>query len=455
MHIEDEVQCSFVSISEFMIELNRELLNPNAEGSISAVLRIRLDSHVPAVAFGGDVDGADMLRLSLDRLCQSFQACDLLANPKPGIILALLRNLRCEDDVERICDRILRIGERPFSFLGKTFLTGFSIGSAIIGRQQGTAYAFVRQITSDMHLPRDQGRSSFELFTPDFAVTHSVPSEIESYIRYAFREKLFGLNFQPQYTRGGALTGVGVLTQMRIPGPAWLKGEEFLPWLEDSQLAVKISRQTLRNSCIQAGDWHRRGVSISSFSVAIPTAHFLQKDFTQTVLHLLRDAGIPGSLLELGLTGSTIRANVDATGSILNELSARGVRFCICGSSIASLPTPYIRSLPIKTLEVSCSESALWSAGSVDVLRAVVAHGCRLGLVVRAVDVQSTSQRMALLGAGCDVLQGPLLSRSLSADEMEKASYYPVLAHKSRSIMRIALPKQNPIPDSLLEKTPI
>jgi hypothetical protein len=68
--------------------------------------------------------------------------------------------------------------------------------------------------------------------------------------------------------------------------------------------------------------------------------------------------------------------------------------------------------------------------------------------------VQSTSQRMALLGAGCDVLQGPLLSRSLSADEMEKASYYPVLAHKSRSIMRIALPKQNPIPD-VLEKTPI
>lgn len=453
MHVEDEAQSSLVSISEFMAALKRELQNQTADAGISAVLRLRLDAYVPGVAFGGDVDGTDMSLLSLDRLRQVFQACDLLSSPQPGVILALLRNLRRDEDVEHICNRIVRIGERPFSYLGKTFLSGFSVGSAIAGRQQGNADTFVRQTTSDMH--RDQARDGTELFAPDFAVRHSVPSEIEPYVRYALREKLFGLSFQPQYTRGGALTGVGVQARMQIPGAAWLAAENFLPWVEDSQLVLKTSKQTLRSAVLQAGDWHRRGVAISSISVAIPTAHFLQKDFTQTLLFLFKEAGIPGSLLEIGLTGSTIRANVEATGSILDTLSARGVRFCIRGSSIASLRAPYVRSLPIKTLEISCSESALSVAGSVDVLRAVVSHGCRLGLIVRAIDVQSTSQRVALIGAGCDILQGPLVSRPLSVEEMETASLFPLQLPKSRLVRHTAVPKLDSTPDSLHGKKPI
>jgi EAL domain-containing protein (putative c-di-GMP-specific phosphodiesterase class I) len=268
------------------------------------------------------------------------------------------------------------------------------------------------------------------LFTADFAVKHSVPYEIESYVRYALREKLFGLSFHPQYARGGALTGVGVRAEMRIPGETWLAAEDFLPWVEDSRLVLKISELTLRSSCLQVGEWHRRGVPLSSFSVPIPTSHFLQRDFTQTLLSLLKEAGIPGSLLELVLTGSTIRANVEATGSVLGALSAKGVRFCVRGSSVAALSASYLRSLPIKALEVSCSESPYARADSINVLRAVVAHGCRVGLIVRVTDVKWPSQRLALFAAGCDALQGSLVSRALSAQEMETASFFPKILHK-------------------------
>ncbi len=442
MYVEDAIQGSFVSKDEFMAELNREILNPTTDTGISSVLRIRLDAHVPGVAFGGDVDGADMSLLSIDRLGQIFQACDLVCTPKPGIVLALLRNLRSEDDAEHIRERIVRIGERPFSFLGKTFLSGFTVGAATIGQQEGDAGALIRHIASGMHRPRHDGENGLELFPPDFAVRHSVPLETESYVRYALREKLFGLSFQRQYSRSGEFTGVGVLMQMRIPEMAWLAQENFLPWVEDRQLILKMSKQTLRSVCLQAGDWHRRGVAVSSFSVAIPTAHFLQKDFTQALLALLKEARIPGSLLELGLTGSTVRANFEATGSVLGALSARGVRFCVRGSSVASLPASYLRSLPIKTLEVSCSESAPALADSVNVLRAVVSHGCRLGLIVRATDVQSTSQRLALFAAGCDSLQGPLVSRPLSAEELETASFLPEQLHESHSIRPSAAPQR-------------
>jgi EAL domain-containing protein (putative c-di-GMP-specific phosphodiesterase class I) len=358
--------------------------------------------------------------------------CDLLCNPKPGIILALLRNMRSDDDVEHIRDRIVRIGQRPFSFLGKTFLSGLSVGGAIVRKEGGDADYLIRRIASDMHRPHNAPQDGFEL----------AGFEVESYVRYALRENLFNLRFQRQYTRGGELRGVGVQMQMRIPEAVWLAEENFLPWVEDQQLILKMSKQALRSACLQAGEWHRRGVVVSSFSIAIPTAHFLQKDFVQTLLSLLKEAGIPGSFLELGLTGATIRANFEATGSVLGALSARGVRFYVRGSSVTSLPTSYLRSLPIKTLEVSCSESAPALTDSVNVLRAVVSHGCRLGLIVRATDVQSTSQRLALFEAGCDSLQGPLVSRPLSAEELETASFLPGQLHESHSIRRGTAPRR-------------
>jgi len=229
---------------------------------------------------------------------------------------------------------------------------------------------------------------------------------------------------------------------MQIPGAEWLAEESCLAWVEDAELVLEISKQTLRSACLQAGDWHRRGVAISSFSVAIPTAHFLQRDFTQTLLALLKEAGIPGSLLELGLTGSTIRANLDATGSVLGALSPSGVRFCVRGSGVASLPAPYLRSLPIQTLEVSCSERATTLPNSVGVVRALVSHGCRLGLIVRATDVRSNAQRLAVLEAGCDVLQGPCVAKAFSAGELEAARLFSKGLPTKRSTRPVAFLKR-------------
>jgi EAL domain-containing protein (putative c-di-GMP-specific phosphodiesterase class I) len=151
----------------------------------------------------------------------------------------------------------------------------------------------------------------------------------------------------------------------------------------------------------------------------VSAPHFLQNDFSQSVGALLREAGVPGSLLELELTESTIMTDFEVASRVLTELAALGVRFAVCGVSLGPFLSSCIPRLPIGTLQVSCSPDSVPSAGSLLLLRAVISQGHRLGLRVTAKDVQLAQQRTELCAAGCDGFQGPLLSEPLSKEKME------------------------------------
>jgi EAL domain-containing protein (putative c-di-GMP-specific phosphodiesterase class I) len=190
--------------------------------------------------------------------------------------------------------------------------------------------------------------------------------------------------------------------------------------LEDRGLIVQVSERALGQLCFQAGDWLRRGIPIPSISVAVADPHFLQEDFPKMFGVLLQNAGIPGSLLELELTESTIMADFKAARHTLTELATLGVRFALLGVSMGPSLTTCVPRLPIGTLQLSCSSNALPSVGSFPLLRAVISQGHRLGLRVTAKDIQSKEQMMALRSAGCDGFQGPWLSEPLRKDKMEE-----------------------------------
>jgi EAL domain-containing protein (putative c-di-GMP-specific phosphodiesterase class I) len=135
---------------------------------------------------------------------------------------------------------------------------------------------------------------------------------------------------------------------------------------------------------------------------------------------LLHSARIPGSLLELELTESTIMTDLETARRTLTELATLGVRFALRGVNMGSLLACCVPRLPIATLQLSCSPNALPSVDSLPLLRAVISQGHRLGLRVTSKDIQSKAQMTSLRIAGCDGFQGPFLSEPLRKDKMEE-----------------------------------
>jgi EAL domain-containing protein (putative c-di-GMP-specific phosphodiesterase class I) len=409
-----------MSEAQFMEALRSELLVPADRKGVSAVMRVRVNAHMAAVSMVGEDNAETMLSLpSYDRLRECVRASDLVANAKPGVFLILLRNMSSEDDLESICERMIRAGKRPFQIASTQVHSGFSLGVAVVSLEQTDATSLVDSATDIMYRRDRYGEGGFELFSNELAEKYSDPAEIESYISDALQKDLFELEFQPQYEKDGTLIGAGALVRMQSPDGQRLKGETFLPRVEESKLAVQMSERILQQLCVQAGDWIKRDIPIPSLSVAVAAPHFLQNDFSEKFSALLKEAGVPGRLLELELTESTIMTDFEAASRALMGLSAQGVRFAVCGVSLGPFLSSCIPRLPIGTLKVSCSPDTLPSVGAAPLLRAVISQGHRLGLRVTAKDVQLTTQRTDLCAAGCDGFQGPLLSEPLSREKIE------------------------------------
>ena len=406
--------------AQFMEALDAELLAAELQKGVSAVLRIRVNAHMAAVSLAGEEFAESMLLSpSCDRIRDCVRAGDLVASAKPGVFLVLLRNMQSEDDLEGICERMIRAGERPFQAGSVQIHSGFSVGAAMISAAQIDAGSLVDSATEVMYRRDRNGAGGFDLFADELVERYLDPAEIESCISEALQKDLFELDFQPQYRRDGALRGAGVLIRMQRQGGQRLKGEAFLPRVEDSKLVVQMGERTLRQLFLQAGDWLRRDVPIPSLSIAVAAPHFLQRNFSRSVGALLHEAGVPGVLIELELTESTIMTDFEAASRALTELAALGIRFVLCGVSLGPFLSSWIARLPIGTLQLSCSPDSLPSVGSVPLLRAVISQGHRLGLRVTAKDIRFAAQQKELCTADCDGFQGALFSEPLSREKME------------------------------------
>jgi EAL domain-containing protein (putative c-di-GMP-specific phosphodiesterase class I)/GGDEF domain-containing protein len=415
------VLSSMMSEVQFMNALRTELLAPELRKGISALLRVRVNAYMATISRVGERHAqANLLQPASRRLRQCVRSSDLVASAKAGIFLILLKDLSSGDDLERICERILRAGKRPFQVAAKQVYSGYDVGAVIISHEDADALSLVSRATATMYQRNRYGAGGFDLFLDEVPEKQLDPSAIESYISNALMRDLFELDFQPQYRSDCTLIGAGAKIRMYTPGGQCLNGEAFLAGVEERKLIVEVSERALGRLCFQAGDWLRRGMPIPSLSFAVPDPHFLQDDFSKMVSVLLQNAGIPGSILELEITESTIMSDLETARRTLMELASLGVRLSLRGVNMGAFLTSCVPRLPIGTLQLSCSSNALPSVDSLPLLSAVISQGHRLGLRVTATDIHSTDQMAALRATGCDGFQGPLLSEPLRKDKMEE-----------------------------------
>jgi EAL domain-containing protein (putative c-di-GMP-specific phosphodiesterase class I) len=106
---------------------------------------------------------------------------------------------------------------------------------------------------------------------------------------------------------------------------------------------------------------------------------------------------------------------------VLRRLSDLGVTLAVddFGTGYSSLA--YLRQLPVD--EVKIDKSFVFGMGTdlgdLAVVRSIVELGHSLGLTVVAEGVEDDLARDQLAGMGCDVAQGYLISRPLSASRLE------------------------------------
>ncbi len=353
----------------------------------------------------GHAAGDRLLEICGERLANALRTSDTVARLGGDEFAVLAVGA---DDPDALVDRLFNVLAAPVMLEGKRLHLRASIGIATTA--SGTD--LLRNADLAMYAAKGSGTNRFAVFTADMHVHALARLDHREQLERAIENEELVLHFQPivELDQGHAI-GFEALVRWQHPVRGLLGPGEFIPLAEETGLIVPLGRWVLREACRQATTWP----GAPYLSVNVAGAQLEQEGFVDEVAAALGDSGLASARLVLEVTESSLVG--DAEAERLQALRKLGVRLAIddFGTGYSSLS--YLRRFPMDVLKIdrsftrdACDDSAL--------LRAIVAMGESLGLVLVPEGIESAEQAEALRALGCRVGQGYLFGRPVPAAEL-------------------------------------
>jgi EAL domain-containing protein (putative c-di-GMP-specific phosphodiesterase class I) len=145
------------------------------------------------------------------------------------------------------------------------------------------------------------------------------------------------------------------------------------------------------------------------------------------VLDVITETGVDPTRLVLEITESTLMSSQQKTERALARLRERGIRFSIddFGTGFSSLS--YLTRLPVSSIKIdrafilAMGEEATRDTSDRKLVCAMINLAHSIDLKVVAEGVETAAQYAFLKNAGCNLVQGYLLGRPMSAERLELA----------------------------------
>ncbi|MBI5255602.1 MAG: EAL domain-containing protein [Burkholderiales bacterium] len=366
-------------------------------------------------SLGHDI-GDRVLLDTADRLKSCLRQGDQVARVG-GDQFALLVQRVDSRGAESAARRVLEAISRPCAVDGLQFTMTCSVGVALYPVDGDNADLLVRHAETAMQRAKQGGRAGFRFHQPHHDDDLRQRMRLDHAMRQSLASNRFRLKYQPQIDlRSGAVIGAEALIRWRDPELGEVSPGEFIPVAEDSGFIVAIGDWVLTQAVRQAARWRHEGL-VMPVSVNVSALQFQQADFIDRVAAVLREAELPGSLLELELTETILVQDADEALQRLSQLSQLGVRLAIddFGTGYSSLA--YLKRFPIERLKIDRSfiQGVPQDDSDAGIVRAIIQMSTALGMKVIAEGVETEPQRAFLLEAGCDQFQGFLYAPALDA----------------------------------------
>jgi diguanylate cyclase (GGDEF)-like protein/PAS domain S-box-containing protein len=306
--------------------------------------------------------------------------------------------------LEHVLDEDLAIGDHAFSL-------GLSIGIAMHPRDGRDATTLVANADAALYRAKHEGRSTTRVFTSDMDQQLRERRALERDLRGAIEHHELRLDYQPQSTPDGSITGFEALLRWHHPVHGVVGPGDFIPIAEESGLIIDLGEWVLRQACTEAATWQRP----LRVSVNVSAVQFRRGDLQSLVHAVLIETGLAPERLELEITEGVLIENLSRAAAVLRNLKALGIRIALddFGTGYSSLS--YLQSFPLDHIKIDRRfiSNLEERNDSIAIVRAVIglAHGLRLPVVAEG--VETAQQRDILIQEGCDELQGFFIGRPL------------------------------------------
>ncbi|NTV95887.1 MAG: EAL domain-containing protein [Thiobacillus sp.] len=304
-----------------------------------------------------------------------------------------------------------------------------SVGIALFQDKAMSVDELLKRADLAMYQAKASGRNALRFFDPAMQATVESRTRMEAELRRAIQRGEFLFHYQPQVNPNGRIVGVEALARWQHPERGLVAPSEFIGLAEETGLIASIGRQLLRQACEQLKTWSEHPETADlTVSLNVSARQFHHPEFVDMVLANLNASGVEPSRLMLEITESLLLDNIEETVFRMNMLKARGIHFSIddFGTGYSSLA--YLKRLPLDELKIDRSfvQDIETDENDAAICAAFISLAHILGLRVVAEGVETEEQQYFLAAVhNCDVLQGYLYGKPMSAEQFTRSLQVP------------------------------
>ncbi|MGO9804525.1 MAG: putative bifunctional diguanylate cyclase/phosphodiesterase [Steroidobacteraceae bacterium] len=305
----------------------------------------------------------------------------------------------------------------PFVQGGYELVVTPSIGIALYPEHGADTEALLKHADAAMYEAKASGRNQARVYTSSLNARAVKRLSLEMELRRAFEARQLEVHYQPQYdTRSLKLAGAEALLRWFHPQRGQIATPDFVAVAEETGLIGEIGRWAMQQVCRDLRQWRELKLAVPPIAVNVSGRDFMRPDVLLRLSSVVEEAHLPASLFELELTEGVLMQDVESGQRSLQGLKEFGFALAIDDFGTGYCSLNYLKRFALDTLKV---DRAFVNDISVDaddaaIVRAIIALGHNLNLKIVAEGVETPAQLEFLRTAGCDLVQGFLMSRAIA-----------------------------------------
>jgi diguanylate cyclase (GGDEF)-like protein/PAS domain S-box-containing protein len=360
----------------------------------------------------GHAAGDALLQAVALRLSKNAKSDDVVARLGGDEFAVLSFSAADPDSATGLAQRVIADLTAPVDVKGRQLRVGASIGIAFCPQEAVTVETLLIRADTALYAAKAAGRGRYVVFTPTLGDQSRRRGLLETGLRRAVEQRQLALHWQPKIDIvDWRVIGAEGLLRWNHPEFGEIGPEEFIPIAEQCGLIEQLGDWALRAACAAASD------ELSHLVISVNVSPLQLRDgrFVHRVRDALGEFKLDPTRLELEITESAYMDDAEGALAQMHALRKLGVRIGLddFGNGYASLA--YLRRFPFDSLKIDRSfiHEALDGTDACAIIEMIAKLSSALGMRIVCEGVETAAQLATLTKAGCQEIQGYLVSTPL------------------------------------------
>ncbi|MDH3647524.1 MAG: EAL domain-containing protein [Gammaproteobacteria bacterium] len=388
-------------------------------GSTTAAMTIDIERFSDINGTLGTEIGDAVLKEVARRLASNTRATDLLARVGGDEFLIVIEDM--EDRLtSHMSEFLAETLERPISVNGRSISLRVRIGTALFPDHCGSPEALRRLANVALTTAKETGQRVV-MYEPGQDERHLRELAVLNDLDKAIAEGQLCLQYQPKIDmKTRAVEQVEALVRWHHPQLGFLPPDEFISLLEKHNKIAALTDWVLKTAVEQARHWASRGYDLR-VAVNISANDLLDMRLSDRIGTLLHHYAVEAKRISVEITESAVMQDAEQATRVLHTLREIGIKVAVDDFGTGQTSLSLLKKLPLNELKIDKSFVRDLRADSGDgiIIKSTIDLGHNMGLVVVAEGVEDNYAWNLLKSYGCDSVQGYLVSKPLSAEDLE------------------------------------